>query len=194
MASPGRGHAGWNLPRRPPGTKVPSPDDEPDYAREPGHFGAAAVTGLTGALMVACPQGHIRIFADEGDGRGARPAHRGQRAGQTAAGIPFGYLARVTPSPRRPGTNAGRGYTLVPGAPRKTPPDMSPFGGRLARRVFLACVGRNAHRREEAHVPPSSPTRPTAAPRPPAPPRPSPADPALICAVRPSLFYLAKYR
>ena len=93
------------------------PDDEPSYAREPGHLvlarillaqdrpgqalalldrlhaaavaqgrtgslietgalralalaatgdEAGAVTALTGALLVACPQGHFRVFADEG--------------------------------------------------------------------------------------------------------------------------------
>jgi len=87
--------------------------------------------------------------------------------------------AGVTASPQRPGINAGQGYTLVPGAPRKIPPGMSPLGGRLARRIFLACGERNAHRKEEAQWPPPRPARPTAAPRSPAPPRPPPADPPL---------------
>ena len=35
---------------------------------------AAAVTALAGALTLACPQGYVRVFADEGaaDGRAAR--------------------------------------------------------------------------------------------------------------------------
>ncbi|HTQ91659.1 MAG TPA: hypothetical protein VMK84_19410 [Streptosporangiaceae bacterium] len=39
---------------------------------------AGAVTALTGALMLACPQGHIQVCRrGRADGRAARPAHRG---------------------------------------------------------------------------------------------------------------------
>jgi LuxR family maltose regulon positive regulatory protein len=124
------------------------PDDEPDYAREPGHLvlarlllaqerpgqalalldrlhaaaaaqdrvgslietgalrglalaatgdEAGAVTALTEALMLACPQGHIRVFADEGAPMAALLGRliAAQRSGRAAAEVPFGYLARL---------------------------------------------------------------------------------------------------
>ena len=123
-------------------------DDEPDYAREPGHLllarvllaqgrpgqalalldrlhaaavtqdrtgslietGAlralalaadgqetAAVTVLSGALTLACPRGHVRIFADEGPPMAALLGRliAAQRGGQATAGVPLGYLARL---------------------------------------------------------------------------------------------------
>ena len=124
------------------------PDDEPDYAREPGHLvlarmllaqdrpgqalalldrlhaaavaqdragslieiGAlralalaasgeetAAVTVLAEALLLACPQGYVRVFADEGPPMAALLGRliAAQRAGRAAAGVPLGYLARL---------------------------------------------------------------------------------------------------
>ncbi|HEV3295675.1 MAG TPA: LuxR C-terminal-related transcriptional regulator, partial [Streptosporangiaceae bacterium] len=124
------------------------PDDEPNYAREPGHLvlarillaqgrpgqalalldrlhaaaaaqgrtgslietgalralalaatgdEAGAVTALTGTLALACPQGHIRVFADEGPPMAALLGRliAAQRTSQVAAGVPLGYLARL---------------------------------------------------------------------------------------------------
>ena len=124
------------------------PDDEPDYAREPGylvlarvllvqdrpgqalalldrlHVAAAAqdrtgslieigalralaltasgdeagaVTALAGALALACPQGHVRVFADEGAPMAALLGRliAAQRTGRAAAEVPLGYLARL---------------------------------------------------------------------------------------------------
>ena len=58
---------------------------------------AGAVTTLAGALLLACPQGHV-----QGLHRRRGPAHGGtgrlvaaQRTGQAAAGVPLGYLARL---------------------------------------------------------------------------------------------------
>ena len=79
-----------------------------------------AITSLAGALTLACPQGYVRVFADE---RAPMAALLGwliasQRSGQAAAGISLGYLARLqrafdavnaTPDPQR-GTP-----TVVPG-------------------------------------------------------------------------------
>ena len=123
-------------------------DDEPDYAREPGHLllarvllaqgrpgqalalldrlhaaavtqdrtgslietGAlralalaadgqetAAVTVLSGALTLACPRGHVRVFADEGPPMAALLGRliAAQRGGQATAGVPLGCLARL---------------------------------------------------------------------------------------------------
>ncbi len=124
------------------------PDDEPDYAREPGHLvlarlllaqgqpgqalalldrlhaaavaqdragslietgalralalaasgdEAGAVTALAGALMLACPQGYVRVFADEGAPMAALLGRliAAQRTGRAAAEVPLGYLARL---------------------------------------------------------------------------------------------------
>ena len=149
------------------------PDDEPDYAREPGHLvlarillaqdrpgpalalldrlhaaadaqgrtgslietgalralalaaagdEAGAVTALAGALLLASPQGHIRVFADEGPPMAALLGRlvAAQRAGsgfQGAAGVPLGYLARLQRAfaAAHPAPEPGRGAVSPPG-------------------------------------------------------------------------------
>jgi len=56
----------------------------------------AAVTALAETLELACPQGYLRVFADEGPAMAALLGRliAAQRAGQ-AAGVPLGYLARL---------------------------------------------------------------------------------------------------
>jgi LuxR family maltose regulon positive regulatory protein len=59
---------------------------------------AAAVDRLAGALTLACPQGYIRVFADEAAPMGVLLGRlvAAQRAEQAAArGVPLGCLARV---------------------------------------------------------------------------------------------------
>ena len=58
---------------------------------------AAAVTVLAGALTLACQQGYVRVFADEGPPMAALLGRliAAQRAGQAAADVPLGYLARL---------------------------------------------------------------------------------------------------
>ena len=81
----------------------------------------AAVDALAGALMLACPQGYVRVFADEGPPMAALLGAlvAAQRAEQAAArGVPLGCLARVLGAfgekPAAPG--AGRGAAaVVPG-------------------------------------------------------------------------------
>ena len=58
----------------------------------------AAVDALAQALMLACPQGYVRVFADEGAPMAALLARlvAAQKAGQGAAsGVPLGCLAKV---------------------------------------------------------------------------------------------------
>ena len=76
---------------------------------------------LAGALTLACPQGYVRVFADEGPPMAALLGAlvAAQRAEQAAArGVPLGCLARVLGAfgekPAAPG--AGRGAAaVVPG-------------------------------------------------------------------------------
>jgi len=71
---------------------------------------AGAVPVLAEALLLACPQGYVRVFADEGPPMAALLGQliAAQRAGHAAAGVPLGYLARLqrafgagAPSPDR---------------------------------------------------------------------------------------------
>jgi len=81
----------------------------------------AAVDALAGALTLACPQGYVRVFADEGPPMAALLGAlvAAQRAEQAAArAVPLGCLARVLGAfgekPAAPG--AGRGAAAaVPG-------------------------------------------------------------------------------
>jgi LuxR family maltose regulon positive regulatory protein len=59
---------------------------------------APAVTALAGALMLACPQGYVRVFADEGAPMSALLGRlvAAQRAEEAAArGVPLGCLGQV---------------------------------------------------------------------------------------------------
>jgi LuxR family transcriptional regulator, maltose regulon positive regulatory protein len=57
----------------------------------------AAVDALAGTLTLACPQGYVRVFADEGPPMAALLGAlvAAQRAEQAARGVPLGCLARV---------------------------------------------------------------------------------------------------
>jgi LuxR family maltose regulon positive regulatory protein len=54
---------------------------------------AAAIAALISALDLGCPQGYVRVFADEGPAMAA--VISAQRSDQRAAGIPLGCLARL---------------------------------------------------------------------------------------------------
>ena len=56
-----------------------------------------AVTALAEALLLARPQGYVRVFTDEGPPMAALLGRliAAQRAGQAAADVPLGYLARL---------------------------------------------------------------------------------------------------
>jgi LuxR family maltose regulon positive regulatory protein len=82
---------------------------------------AAAVAGLAGALTLACPQGYVRVFADEGPPMAALLTRliAAQRAGQAAAGVPLGCLARLQRAfdigHTGPGPRSGTAPVAVPG-------------------------------------------------------------------------------
>ena len=162
------------------------PDDEPDYAREPGHLvlarlllaqdlsgralalldrlhGAAAtpdragslieigalralalaasgdeegaVTALTGTLMLACPQGYVRVFADEGAPMAALLGRliAAQRTGRAAAEVPLGYLARLQ-----------RAFAAGPPAPNPCPSGIvDPLTSRELEVLEMLAAGRS---------------------------------------------------
>jgi LuxR family transcriptional regulator, maltose regulon positive regulatory protein len=79
-----------------------------------------AVDALADALTLACPQGHVRVFADEGPPMETLLARliAAQRSGGPAAEVPLGCLARLQRALGAPGIApaAGRGsVTAVPG-------------------------------------------------------------------------------
>ena len=79
----------------------------------------AAVDALAGALTLACPQGYVRVFADEGPQMAALVGRliAAQRAGQAAAGVPLGCLARLQRAfgPEHTLPDPARGTAAVPG-------------------------------------------------------------------------------
>ena len=74
---------------------------------------AAAVAALAAALRLACPQGYVRVFADEGAPMAALLGRliAAQRSGEAAAGgparLPGPAPARVRRAARRAGSRAG---------------------------------------------------------------------------------------
>jgi LuxR family maltose regulon positive regulatory protein len=58
---------------------------------------AGAVTTLAGTLLLARPQGYVRVFADEGPPMAALLGRliAAQRTGHVAAEVPLGYLAQL---------------------------------------------------------------------------------------------------
>ncbi len=82
---------------------------------------ADAVNALADVLTLACPQGYVRVFADEGPPMAALLTRliRAQRTGQAATGVPFGCLARLQRAfdvgPAGPGPRSGTAPAAVPG-------------------------------------------------------------------------------
>ena len=82
---------------------------------------ADAVNALADVFTLACPQGYVRVFADEGPPMAALLTRliRAQRTGQAAAGVPFGCLARLQRAfdvgPAGPGPRSGTAPAAVPG-------------------------------------------------------------------------------
>ena len=96
----------------------------------------AAVAALAESLTLACPQGYVRVFADEGAPMAALFGRliAAQRSGQAAAGIPLGYLARILRafSPE----HSGPGAAAVPGI-------VEPLTSRELEVLALLAIGRS---------------------------------------------------
>ena len=77
----------------------------------------AEVAAPAGALTLACPQGYVRVFADEGPPMAALLSRlvAAQRSGQAAAGVPLGCLARLLQAFDGPRSRPGAPAAAVPG-------------------------------------------------------------------------------
>ena len=78
------------------------------------------MAALAGTLTLACPQGYVRVFADEGAPMAALLGRliAVQRAGEAAAKVPLGCLARLQRAFEAKPAGApagGRGTAAVPG-------------------------------------------------------------------------------
>ena len=96
---------------------------------------AGAVTTLAGALLLACPRGHVRVFADEGPPMAALLGRliAAQRARQAAAGVPLGYLARLQ-----------RAFASGPPAPDPGPSGIiEPLTSRELEVLTMMAAGRS---------------------------------------------------
>jgi LuxR family transcriptional regulator, maltose regulon positive regulatory protein len=101
----------------------------------------AAVDALAEALTLACPQGYVRVFADEGAPMAALLARliAAQRSGGAVAEVPLGCLARLHHALRAPDIvpDAGRGsVTAVPGL-------VDPLTGRELEVLQMLAAGRS---------------------------------------------------
>ena len=101
---------------------------------------AAAVAALAGALTLACPQGYVRVFADEGPPMAALLGRliAAQRSGSAAAGVPLGYLARLLRAfgPEHAVPDTGPGTAAVPGI-------VEPLTSRELEVLGLLAAGRS---------------------------------------------------
>ena len=96
----------------------------------------AAVAALAGTLTLACPQGYVRVFADEGAPMAALFGRliAAQRSGQAAARIPLGYLARILRA--FSAEHSGPGAAAVPGV-------VEPLTSRELEVLALLAIGRS---------------------------------------------------
>ena len=118
---------------------------------------AGGVAALSEALMLACPQGYVRVFADEGPPMAALVGRliAAQRAGQAAAGVPLGCLARLQRAfdPEHTPPDPGQGTAAVPGIVEPlTARELEVLGmlaaGRSNQAIAGAAGGHPRHRQK----------------------------------------------
>jgi LuxR family transcriptional regulator, maltose regulon positive regulatory protein len=101
---------------------------------------AEAVTVLAETLMLACPQGYVRAFADEGPPMAALLGRlvAAQRTGQAPAGVPLGYLAQLQRAfgAGPPAPEPGRATVAVPGI-------VDPLTSRELEVLAMMAAGRS---------------------------------------------------
>ena len=101
----------------------------------------AAVDALAGALTIACPQGYVRVFADEGPPMAALLGRliAAQRTGQAAARVPLECLARLQRAfdagPSTPDHRSGTGAAM--------PSIVEPLTSRELEVLQLLAAGRS---------------------------------------------------
>ncbi len=102
----------------------------------------AAVDALAGALSLGCPQGYVRVFADEGPPMAALLGRliAAQRSGQAAADVPLGCLARL----RRAfdAEHAEQAAPVTGPAPAAVPGIVEPLTSRELEVLGLLAAGR----------------------------------------------------
>jgi LuxR family maltose regulon positive regulatory protein len=101
---------------------------------------AAAVDALAESLTLACPQGYVRVFADEGAPMAALLGRliAAQRAGRAAADVPRGCLDRLRHAfeAKHATPAAGRGSAAVPGI-------VDPLTARELEVLSMLAAGRS---------------------------------------------------
>ena len=127
---------------------------------------ADAVNALADVLTLACPQGYVRVFADEGPPMAALLTRliAAQRAGsgfQAAAGVPLGYLARLRSAfgaePAAPHTAAVPG--LIDPLTSRELEVLADAGGRQVEPGHRERARRHPRHRQEACQPPAGQAR-----------------------------------
>ena len=101
-----------------------------------------AVAALADALTLACPQGYVRAFADEGPPMAALLGRliAAQRAGQAAAEVPLGCLARLQRAFDSEHTTAGPRATVTT---RVVPGIVEPLTARELEVLGMLAAGRS---------------------------------------------------
>jgi LuxR family transcriptional regulator, maltose regulon positive regulatory protein len=106
---------------------------------------AAAVAALAEALRLAHPQGHVRVFADEGPPMGALLGRllAAQREDRTAADVPLRFLGRLARALEPAAAGAGPPATSTARSPAAAVPGLvEPLSGRELEVLRLLAAGR----------------------------------------------------
>ena len=113
-------------------------------AHQASHDEPAAMAALVEALTLACPQGQVRVFADEGPPMGAllgrlAAAHRAKQA--LARRVPLGCLARLVQACDGKLNVLGSGRSAAPAVPGL----IEPLTGRELQVLAMLAAGTPIH-------------------------------------------------